>query len=152
MLMRGTVALLVSACLPLLADTPLGQKFSPDNSMTVDALMARAAEFAGKVVQVKGKVTEVCERMGCWMNLVDTQSGKRVRVKVADGEIVFPKTSIGKMAVAHGTLRKLELTRQQAVAAARHEAEEQGRKFDPASVKSGATIYQIEGDGAVILD
>jgi len=37
-------------------------------------------------------------------------------------------------------------------ARAKHKAEEQGRKFDPASVKGGAAIYQIQGSGAVILD
>jgi hypothetical protein len=47
---------------------------------------------------------------------------------------------------------KLELTREQAIAAARHEAEEQGRRFDPASVKSSQTIYQIAGSGAIVQD
>ena len=41
---------------------------------------------------------------------------------------------------------------EQAVAKAKHTAEEQGRKFDPASVKSGTTIYQIEGTGAQLLN
>jgi hypothetical protein len=86
------------------------------------------------------------------MNLADEPSGKRVRVKVNDGEIVFPQTAVGKIAVARGKLVKLQLTREQAVAAARHEAEEQSRKFDPKSVKGGSTFYQIQGEGAVILD
>ena len=107
-------------------------------------------QSVGKVVQVKGKVTEVCEKMGCWMQLVDAEQG--VRVKVNDGDIVFPKSAIGKTAVAEGTLKKLELTKEQAIARAKHEAEERGTKFNPASVKSGATIYQIQGTGAVILD
>jgi NACalpha-BTF3-like transcription factor len=101
-------------------------------------------------VQVKGKVSEVCARMGCWMQLVE--AGKAVRIKVNDGDIVFPKSAVGKTAVAEGTLRKLELTKEQAVARARHEAEERGTPFDPDSVTSGATIYQIQGTGAVILD
>jgi NACalpha-BTF3-like transcription factor len=114
--------------------------------------MSDPARHAGKTVQVKGKITETCERMGCWMNLADESSGQRVRIKVNDGEIVFPKTAVGKVAVARGKLVKLELTHDQAVAAARHEAEEQNRKFDPNSVKSGATMYQIQGEGAVIFD
>jgi hypothetical protein len=35
---------------------------------------------------------------------------------------------------------------------ARHEAEEQGRKFDPASIQAGKVLYQIQGTGAVLLD
>jgi hypothetical protein len=112
--------------------------------------MASPDPFVDKIVQVKGKVTEVCQMMGCWMQLVE--GGQSIRVKVNDGDIVFPKTSIGKTAVAEGRLRKLELTKDQAVARARHEAEERGTKFDPESVKSGATIYQIQGSGAVISE
>jgi hypothetical protein len=143
--------LLLTAAL-LSAETRLGKPVEVKHSIAVADLMSDPARHAGKSVQVKGKVIETCERMGCWMNLADEASGKRVRVKVNDGEIVFPKTAVGKMAVAQGKLVKLQLTRDQAVAAARHEAEEQNRKFDPAMVKTGTTVYQIQGEGAVILD
>jgi hypothetical protein len=148
----------VICCLLLLtvaivsADTRLGKPVQDKDSLSVADLMSELGRHAGKIIQVKGKVTETCERMGCWMNLVDENTGKRVRVKVNDGEIVFPKTAVGKMAVARGKLVKLELTREQAVAAARHEAEEQNRKFDPGTVKTGLTVYQIQGEGAIILD
>jgi hypothetical protein len=99
-------------------------------------------------VQVRGKVTEVCTMMGCWMQVVDQKDG--MRIKVNDGEIVFPRTAVGKTATAEGILKKLVLSKEQAVARARHEAEEQGRKFDPASVKGGLVIYQVQGTGAVV--
>lgn len=133
------------------AEIRLGKSLVVDDAVPVADVMSNPERHAGKTVLVKGKVTETCERMGCWINLVDETSGKRVRVKVNDGDIVFPKTAVGKMAVAQGRLVKLELTREQAVAAARHEAEEQSRKFDPATVKTGRTIYQIQGEGAVIF-
>lgn len=142
--------LLLAALLAAAGEVRLGKPLAVESSVSVGELMRAPDTSVGKVVQVKGKVTEVCEMMGCWMQLVDGETG--VRVKVNDGDIVFPKSAIGKTAVAEGTLKKLELTREQAIARARHEAEEQGRKFNPASVKSGATIYQIQGTGAVILD
>jgi hypothetical protein len=89
--------------------------------------------------------------MGCWINIVEDRN-LSMRVKVNDGDIVFPRTAVGKTVVAEGKLIKLELSREQAVARARHEAEEQGRKFNPESIKSGTTIYQIQGSGALILD
>ncbi len=101
-------------------------------------------------MQVKGEITEVCQMMGCWTNIKDPASGKMIRVKVNDGEMAFPKDAAGQTVIAEGTLRKIELSREQAIATAKHEAEEQGRKFDPAKVKSGITIYQIQGSGAVI--
>ncbi|HBY59593.1 MAG TPA: DUF4920 domain-containing protein [Solibacterales bacterium] len=147
-----TFALLLLVCFAsFAADTKLGQPLTLDKPVTVAELMAAPDAHLGKTVQVKGKVTEVCQNMGCWMNLVDSASGKSVRIKVKDGEIVFPKDSVGKMAVAEGKLAKMELTKQQVIDRAKHEAEEQGRKFDPATVKSGATVYQINGTGAVLM-
>jgi hypothetical protein len=141
-------ALLVSVA--AFAEVRLGKALSAQQPLSVAKLMESPDAWAGKTVQVKGKVSEVCARMGCWMQLVE--AGKAVRIKVNDGDIVFPKSAVGKTAVAEGTLRKLELTKEQAVARARHEAEERGTPFDPDSVTSGATIYQIQGTGAVILD
>ena len=131
-------------------ETRLGKALAPGTPVSVSELMRAPDASVGKVVQVKGKITEVCEKMGCWMQLVDADGG--VRVKVNDGDIVFPKSSIGKTAVAEGTLKKLELTKEQAIARAKHEAEERGTKFNPASVQSGAVIYQIQGTGAVIFE
>jgi NACalpha-BTF3-like transcription factor len=141
-------ALLVSVA--AFAEVRLGKALSAQQPLSVAKLMESPDAWAGKTVQVKGKVSEVCAKMGCWMQLVE--GGKAVRIKVNDGDIVFPKSAVGKTAVAEGTLRKLELTKEQAVARARHEAEERGTPFDPDSVTSGATIYQIQGTGAVILD
>ena len=129
----------------------MGQKFTIAEPLAVDAVLANPDPYVGKTVQVKGKVTEVCQMMGCWMMLTDA-AGKGIRVKVNDGEIVFPKDSVGKVGIAEGTLKKIVQSREQAVAAARHIAEEQGRKFNPDSVKSGVTVYQVQGTGAVLLD
>jgi hypothetical protein len=90
--------------------------------------------------------------MGCWMELVDPASGKGVRIKVNEGEIVFPKEAVGKTAIAEGKFARLVLSKEQAIAQAKHEAEENGRKFDPASITSGRTMYQIQGTGAAILE
>ena len=132
------------------SDLKLGKPLTLKAPRPVSEVIAKPEPLVGKTIQVKGKVTEVCQMMGCWMALAD--HGAVLRVKVNDGEIVFPKESVGKMALAEGKLAKLQLTREQAVAMARHEAEEQGRKFDPASVKGPATMYQIQGSGAVILE
>ncbi|MBM3813823.1 MAG: DUF4920 domain-containing protein [Acidimicrobiia bacterium] len=134
------------------AEVKLGQPLTLSQPSSVTQVLSQAATHTGKTVQVKGKVTEVCQMMGCWMALIEPGKTTSLRIKVDDGVIVFPKESIGKMAIAEGKLVKLELNKEQAVARAKHEAEEQGRKFDPSSVKGPVTIYQIAGTGAVILD
>lgn len=129
---------------------PLGKPLELKKQTPIADLEKKPADYVGKTVQVRGKVAEVCEKMGCWMNLVDPASNARVRIKVKDGEIVFPKEAIGKMAVAEGKFVKIELTREQALEQAKHEAEENKKPFDPSKITGPVTIYQIQGSGAVI--
>jgi uncharacterized cupin superfamily protein len=148
--MKILLATLAVAGLLSAAELKLGKPLIVKEPVALATLLAHSDDYTGKTVQVKGKITEVCQMMGCWLDLTN-EDGQKVRIKVNDGEIVFPKDSAGKMAVAEGKFTKTELTRDQAVAQAKEEAEEKGKKFDPASIKSGMTVYQIEGTGAVIL-
>jgi hypothetical protein len=90
--------------------------------------------------------------MGCWMELVEPSTGARLRVKVEDGVIVFPKDSVGKTATVEGVFGKVEISREEAVAQARESADANKREFDPATIKGPVTIYQIAGTGAAIAD
>ncbi|MGA1997219.1 MAG: DUF4920 domain-containing protein [Bryobacteraceae bacterium] len=147
--MKVLFAILAAAGLLGAADLKLGKPFSVKEPVGIATLLAHPDDYAGKTVQVKGKIAEVCQMMGCWMDLVG-DGGQKIRIKVNDGEIVFPKDASGKAAVAEGRFTKTVLTRDQAIAQAEEEAKDAGRKFDPASVKSGMTLYQIQGTGAVI--
>jgi len=137
------------ASLTSAAEIKLGKPLTAKEPISIAALLSHANDYVGKTVQVKGKIVDVCQMMGCWMELTNDE-GQKVRIKVEDGDIVFPKDSAGKQAVAEGKFTRIELTREQAVAQAKEAAKESGRKFDPASIKSGTTIYQIQGTGAVI--
>ena len=132
-------------------EVKLGKPLTLKEPVAVSTLLGKPAAYVGQTVQVKGKIAEVCQNAGCWMNLA-AEDGQMIRIKVKDGEIVFPKESAGKMAVAEGKLAKIEMTKEQAIAQAKHEAEENNRKFDPSKVTGPKTVYQIQGTGAVILD
>jgi hypothetical protein len=153
-LMTGIIlAASLAAALPLAAsDENLGAPLTLKTQTPIAELLAKPARFVGRSVQVKGKITDVCQKMGCWIMLLDAATGASIRIKAKDGEIVFPKESVGKMAVAEGSFHEIKLTRAQAVERAKHEAEEKGAKFDPGSVSGPVTIYQIQGTGAVIVD
>ena len=150
--MKILPALLLATSLCLAGALNLGSPLTLKHADPVDKIASAPAAHVGKTIQVKGKITEVCQMAGCWMSLADPETAKILTIKVNDGAIVFPKDSIGKIAIAEGELIKIELTREQAISRAKHEAEEQGHKFHPSSVKSGATIYQIQATGALILE
>ena len=149
--MRTILASVLALGLLSAAETRLGKPLTVKEPMPLATLLAHPDDYVGKTVQVKGKIVEVCQMMGCWMMIAD-DAGHSVRIKVKDGEIEFPKDSTGKTATAEGKFTKVELTREQAIVRAKHEAEENGKKFDEASIKGPVVHYQIAGTGAVILD
>ena len=151
--MKKTLAALVLLALaasPALAATKYGKPLSDAAAVKLSELMAKPDAYVGKVVKVEGLVTEVCPKRGCWINVAGDKEFQTIRVKVEDGVIVFPLTDKGKKVVAEGTFTKMELTKEQAVERAKHEAEEKGTKFDPASITGPLTVYQIQGTGAVV--
>jgi hypothetical protein len=148
--MRILLASILALGLLSAVEIKLGKPLTAKDPMPLATLLAHPDDYVGKTVQVKGKIVEVCQMMGCWMDLTN-DAGQKLRIKVEDGEIVFPKDSAGKVAVAEGKFTKSELTKEQAIASAKEEAEEKGKKFDPASVKGPVTVYQIQGSGALIL-
>lgn len=149
-----TLCILSSLCtLPAIAENiQLGKPFTLTAATPIADILSNPASFDGKQVQVKGKVTGVCQMMGCWMALTDSATGKMIRIKVVDGEITFPGDSVGKNAVAEGKLTKIELSRDEVVARAKQQAELRKQKFDPAKITGGEVIWQIAGTGAVIAE
>jgi hypothetical protein len=129
--------------------TPYGKGVVRAEPVSITALLADPDKFLGQTIQVEGKITDVCPMRGCWIKIADPQ-GQTIRYKVKDGEIVFPVDSKGHHVLAEGVLAKQELDHEQAIAYARHLAEERGEPFDPASVKGPQTLYQIHGAGAVV--
>ena len=78
--------------------------------------------------------------------------GKKLKFKVTDGAIVFPKDSAGKHAIAEGTVRLIPLSLEQTRKVKQHEADEQGKPFDPNSVTAPETLVRLDGIGAVLND
>jgi hypothetical protein len=116
----------------------------------ISAILDAPDAFVGERVLVEGVVTDVCDNMGCWMDIVGETEDHKIQVKVDDGVIVFPEEATGHRARVEGVVEKIERTEEEAVAAARHRAEERGLEFDPASVAGPETIYRIKATGARI--
>lgn len=127
-----------------------GKEITLKEKTKVSAILAEPQKFLGKTVLVEGTVVAVCEKRGCWIELASDKKFQKIKIKVKDGEIVFPLEESGKTALVEGTVYEIKMTKEQALEQAKHEAEEHGHKFDPESVKGPVTIYQIKGLGAVI--
>jgi hypothetical protein len=104
----------------------------------------------GKTVKVEGLITDVCSKRGCWIKLGGDKEFQTITFKVDDGVISFPMSVKGKRAEAEGVFTRVELSQEEALARARHEAEENKKPFDPKSVSGPATLYVLKGSGAVV--
>lgn len=130
----------------------LGAGVDLDAPTAVAELLAAPESFVGKTVAVRGEITDVCEHAGCWLELRAADGDARIRVKVDDGVIVFPRWSRGHAARAQGAVEKLELSREDYVLHREHEAHESGGTFDAATVTGDGpfAVYRIRGTGAAI--
>jgi len=126
--MKSIALLFAAAALVCAAEVKLGAPLTLTQATPIAALLANPGEYVGKVVQVKGKVTEVCQEMGCWMAIVDPESNQKITIKVNDGDIVFPKDAPGKRATAEGKFTRL------------------------GTAKDKPARYQLAGLGAVLVD
>lgn len=116
----------------------------------ISSLLEHPGDFVGKKVKVAGTIVGVCAHKGCWIDIAGDKPFEKIRIKVNDGEIVFPLTAKGKTAVAEGVFEEIHVSKDQILAMKKRHAREQGEPFDSTSVKGGRTIYQIRGTGAVI--
>lgn len=129
-----------------------GSEITLTDTTLISVILENPEEYIDNTVLVEGEVLDVCPMMGCWMELESDVEGQKIKVKVKDGEIIFPMEAKGKTALVEGTVYKIELTEEEAVEYFEHIAEEKGEEFDPSSVEGPMTIYQIKGLGAEIYD
>ncbi len=127
-----------------------GKPITTTEQTTISAILEHPGEFVGKKVLVQGRVVDVCKKRGCWMELASDKEFQTIRVKVKDGEIVFPLEGRGHLALVEGVVEKLEISKEQLIKSKKHHAEENGETFDPSTVKEGKVIYRLRGLGAKI--
>ncbi len=127
-----------------------GKDITLKEKTNISDILSNPEDYIDKTVLIEGEVLEVCPMAGCWIEVASSVEGEKIKVKVKDGEIVFPEEAIGKNALVEGKVYKIELTVEEAVEYYEHQAEETGDEFDPATVTEAVTIYQIKGLGAEI--
>ena len=127
------------------ADEKLGKGVTLAEATPIKALYETPEKFVGKTIRIDGVVTAVCEEMGCWMALAESDKSEqpvRLKVEHAAGS-VFPISAKGKKASAEGVLEKIATGDKEANEAASEHA-------GHAKVSDFAKKYHIKATGAVI--
>ncbi len=148
-LVAANLAFALLAALPLLAgEIKLGKPVKIASPTPIKSILSQPDKYLGKDVRVEGEITEVCQNMGCWINIKDASTNDVIQIKVDDGVIVFPKDAAGKQVVAQGKVEKVAVSKEEL----ERQAMESGRKVDTSRITAGKVVYRLKGEGAIIRD
>ncbi|MFZ1291862.1 MAG: DUF4920 domain-containing protein [Melioribacteraceae bacterium] len=126
-----------------------GNEISLKDITLISKIMENPESFVGKKVLVEGNVVAVCEKRGCWINLSSDKEFETMRIKVNDGEIVFPMEAKGKKALVEGEVYSIVVEGEDCGGdCADEKKEDKNHKCE--HEKTTKKVYQIKGLGAVI--
>ena len=99
-----------------------GEAFEANDVQEFDAFMTAFEGQDTMEAIVTGKVESVCQKKGCWMNIVSEDGGKEMFVKFVDYGFFMPLDLTGKTVTMKGTAFR-EVT---SVDELKHYAEDEG--------------------------
>jgi hypothetical protein len=141
---KAAVMMAIALALGAVADeTKLGAGVTLTEATPIASIVKSPQDYVGKTVRVDGVATAVCQAMGCWMAVAesDKADAPTVRLKVDDeGPIKFPMSAKGKRVSAQGTFTAIGDDAHGQEAASEH---------GKADAKASKT-YQIAATGALI--
>ena len=115
----------------------------------ISAILADAESFVGKKVLVEGTVVGVCAKRGCWMDISGDKEFEKIKIKVNDGEIVFPMEVKGKKALVEGEVYSI-VTAGEGCGGDCGDKEKEDKEHACEHEKTTKKVYLIKGLGAVI--
>lgn len=144
-----SVTLFLLASVAVAADGPAvyGKGVSAPDTVLISAVLAHPDAYVGKTIRVTGTAVGVCKHRGCWINLASDQEGQSLRVKVKDGEIVFPPEILGETVTAEGVWTSNVISLKPAEP--KHDGGEKGA-CSASGEDACKTVYQLSGTGAVV--
>ena len=142
--------ILVTACAtgPAPEPVPPGEQIGqPIKGQAIEALSSVQADPAAhfkKTLLVEAKVKAVCQKMGCWMQIVDSGQPALVRWSTGcGGKFAFPKDAAGERILIQGSFYPKEIKPEDA----EHLKAEAGQDLD-----IPAKGYEFNATGVVMLD
>jgi len=126
-----------------------GKEISLKNKTKIGDILSNPAKYDGKKVLVEGTVVGVCESRGCWIELSGEKDFQKIKVKVNDGEIVFPLEAKGKKALVEGEVYSVEVEKKSDCSGTCGE-KDKSKEDECQHTKKTEKVYQIKGFGAKI--
>jgi len=117
--MRNCFLIALLAVSPAAFAATYGEPMPAGDNVAIAVAAADPAAHAGKPQRFAGRITQVCQKKGCWVVL--EQDGQSARVMAKDHGFAVPKDASGQ-AIAYGVLEDEPITEEHA----RHLVEDDG--------------------------
>ena len=128
-----------------------GAKISKDGAISKEQMTTKYGKLkAGDTINVKfrSKITDVCSKKGCWMNL-QLAKGESAFVKFKDYAFFMPLNSAGSEVVVNGKA----FVSVETVAELRHYAKDAGKsKAEIEKITKPQRSYSFVADGVLIKE
>jgi len=125
-----------------------GEQITDNDAISYDDLLSSLATQDSMETKVVGKIKNVCQVKGCWMNIVSEKEGaESMFVKFKDYGFFMPLDSEGKTAIMRGKAYR-EVT---SVDELRHYAEDEGKSAEEiAKITEPVEELKFMADGVII--
>jgi len=140
-----TPLLVVAAEGPDASNRSFGAPIQLEVPTPLSEVLAHPERYAGGPVLIRGRVSDICQRKGCWTVLSDGDASLRIRFK--DYSFFLPKDIRGQFALAEGEVR----VEAQSQKTARHFAEE-SLDGDPESIVGPQRVVAFTASGVRLID
>lgn len=115
-----------------------GLEFTLGESIPAGTVLTNPDDYVGKTVRVTGKVSDVCQKMGCWMVITDADQHMRITTK--DHKFFVAKDGAGAMCDLEGTVVKREANPERT---AHYKSEQSEGAPMPEAEEAGKATYEI---------
>ncbi len=123
-----------------------GDSINADGAITPNQLLDQLAGKDSVSLKVEGKIFNVCQKKGCWMEL-DLGNNKTMRVTFKDYKFFVPKDASGKTAIVEGMVYNDTIS----VDDQKHYAEDAGMsKEEIAQITQPQPEISFEAHGVII--
>ena len=123
-----------------------GTMINEKGSMTMAQLVAEMKDKPEMNVKVEGKISDCCQKKGCWMN-IEKGDGTEMKVTFKDYGFFVPKDCKGKTTIFQGRAFMDTVT----VEMLRHYAEDAGKSEEEiAKINEPSTELTFEAEGVII--
>ena len=126
--------------------THYGSDFTLTEALTAAELLSAPEKFVDQNVLVEGKVTDVCQKAGCWMVITDDETTMRVLMK--EHGFAVDKGGTGATCRVEGTIVAREIDPE---FVAHLESESTNVEAMPEKNAEGNIVYELNASGVSMM-